>query len=56
MAESLLLPGTGLTTGLIEHPAVHGCDQAPVFGKADEFVGRDQATVRVLPAHQGFEA
>ena len=49
-------PAGRLRAGLAQHPGADPDDQAALLGQGDELAGRDQAALRVLPAHQGLDA
>ncbi len=50
------LPDAKLAAGLIQHGAADVTDHAGLLGKPDETLGRQQAEVRMAPAHQRLEA
>lgn len=47
-------PANGLGHRFVEHPRAEGTHQPGFFGDLDELRRGQQATRRVLPAHQGF--
>ena len=51
-----LRPGGGLAAGLAQHPFADRHDEPAFLGERDEGAGRDQATLRMLPARQRLEA
>jgi cyclase len=56
LARVQRLPGLRLTTGCLQDPFANRHDQPGFFGERDERIRGHQSQVRVLPAHQGFEA
>ena len=50
------MPLLHLAAGFKQHPAPDGDDAAGLFGDGDEFIGRDQSALRMLPADQRLEA
>ena len=54
-AEASGVPDTALADRRLEHPATQRRDQAGLLGERNEVVWHDQATPRVLPAHQGLD-
>ena len=49
-------PGARLREGGVQDVAGERADQPGVLGERDELVGKDQAALGVLPAHQGLGA
>ena len=49
-------PARGLRAGGAQHPLAERDDQAGLLGERDELAGRDQAALRMVPAHQRLEA
>ena len=52
----LVAPFALLLAGALEHPQDQRHDDASLFGHADEFVGQQQAAVRMLSTHQRLDA
>jgi len=50
------MPHPALPQGGIQHPVGQRFDQAGALGQRNEFVGRKQAVLGMLPAHQGLHA
>ena len=48
-------PGPALAQRPVEHVVRERFDQACLLDKGDELVRRDKASLRVLPADQGFD-
>ena len=53
---ALLLPLRQLAARGLDHEVADRHDQSGRFGDRNEFVGRNQAVLRMVPAHQRFEA
>ena len=51
-----LRPRRRLAAGLAQDPFADRDDEAALLGERNEVAGRDQAALRMLPAHQRLEA
>ena len=54
--RDLVRPRGGVAAGLPEHPFAERHDQPDFLGDRNEFVGTDQAALRMVPAQQRLEA